>query len=193
MSVPARCSSVAIIGNGIIGHGVTQVFAMAGGSLEHGALQANLAGLLVPQLRGRPCRPLSSDVQVFIKAVGLCTYPDLSVVCGEPQLHAGRALMNPVVVFEVLWPSSEGYDRGEKFAMYRQLESLRQYVLIAQDRRSVEVFTRQDDESWRLESFRSAEAVARIDAIGCTLPMSQLYESVVLPSRPYHPDFDQSR
>ncbi len=164
-----------------------EIFAMSGVSFNHSTVQATLTMLMGNQLRGRGCRVLTSDFRVHVEAVGLYTYPDLSVVCGEPRLEGTRALLNPTVLFEVLSPSTEAYDRGAKFALYRQLESLQQYVLIAQDRFSVELFTRQADGSWRFEAFSGPDTVARLESIGCALSLADLYERVTLSAHPVHP------
>ena len=107
---------------------------MAGGTPEHGRLAAALAGELRGKLRGRPCAVFSSDVRIRIAATDRTTYPDLSVVCGKRETAADDpdALVNPIVIVEVLSDSTEADDRGAKFAHYRRLESLREYVLVSQ-------------------------------------------------------------
>ena len=126
-------------------------WAMAGGTPEHGRLAAALAGELRGKLRGRPCAVFSSDVRIRIAATDRTTYPDLSVVCGKRETAADDpdALVNPIVIVEVLSDSTEADDRGAKFAHYRRLESLREYVLVSQHERRIEVF-RREGEHWTL-------------------------------------------
>jgi len=111
---------------------------------------------------------------------GLYTYPDLAIVCGEPRFLEGTTatLLNPIVLFEVLSPSTENYDRAGKFLLYRQIESLRQYVLIAQDAPLVEVRTRNADETWTSAWYESLDDICRIDSAGIVLPLSEIYERV---------------
>jgi Uma2 family endonuclease len=121
-----------------------EMFAMAGASANHNLIVLNAGSLLREQLKKKPCRVYPSDLKLRIEETGLYTYPDLSVVCGEPQLEsdAGDVLLNPVVLVEVLSDSTEAYDRGKKFEHYRTIPSLKHYVLIAQDRHSIDCFTR---------------------------------------------------
>ena len=118
------------------------IFAMAGGTMEHGRLGSNMAGVLVAKLRGRPCAAFSSDVRIRVRATGLVTYPDLSVVCGrlEHDPKDENTIVNPIVLVEVLSDSTEGYDRGEKFGHYQRITSLKEYVLVSQHTPRVEVF-----------------------------------------------------
>ena len=157
-----------------------EVFAMSGASREHNLIVWNLAGALHPQLRGRSCEAYVGDMQVHIPATGLYTYPDLAVVCGEPQFEDGEldTLLNPTVLIEVLSPTTEGYDRGRKAAHYRTLDSLREYLLVSQEEVRVELFTRQEDGHWLLsEASRPGDTVA-LGSIGCTLLLADVYERV---------------
>ncbi len=112
-----------------------EVFAMAGASRKHNTIVTNLAYLLVGQLKGRSCEVYNSDMRVKVSATGLYTYPDLVVVCGKPRFDDDQedTLLNPTVIIEVLSKSTEAYDRSEKFAQYRALELMADYLLIAQD------------------------------------------------------------
>jgi Uma2 family endonuclease len=155
------------------------VWAMAGGSPEHGAIAANVIALLGTQLRARQCRVFTSDVRVRVPATGLATYPDVSVVCGrmqtDPQDPSGSTVLNPVVVVEVLSPSTEAYDRGEKLAHYQQMPALREIVLIAHDEQRVEIWHRQDDR-WTLRTVGS-DGTASLESIGCELPLAEIYRN----------------
>src|SRR5206468_6291774 len=112
-----------------------QIYAMSGASREHNLIVVNLIRELSSQLRGRPCEVYASDMRVKVRPTGMYTYPDVVAVCGEPRFEDEQVdtLVNPAVIVEVLSPSTEAYDRGQKFAHYRKLESLTEYVLVAQN------------------------------------------------------------
>lgn len=160
-----------------------QIFAMAGGSVRHNTISGNVFASLRSQLRGTTCRPFNSDQRIRIPANGLATYPDVSVVCGEFDVDAEDvdAITNPVVIFEVLSTTSESYDRGKKFDFYRQLESLREYILISQEEAQVERFVRQDDGSWNLTLFKGLESELKLQSLG-SLALAVIYEDVVFSS-----------
>jgi len=153
-----------------------QVFAMAGGTPEHGALAASITGALIAALRDRPCRVFNSDVRVRIRATDLTTYPDLSVVCGrlERDDEDQNAIVNPVLIIEVLSDSTEAYDRGEKAAHYRRLPSLQEYVLMSQHRPRVEVFRRREAGHWELHEAAEGQQIELV-SVGCTLDVAELY------------------
>ncbi|WP_433929345.1 Uma2 family endonuclease [Sorangium cellulosum] len=156
-----------------------EIFAMAGGTPEHGLMAVNVASVLRGQLLDRRCRVYNSDVRVRVQATGLTTYPDVSVVCGrlERDPEDENSLLNPIVLVEVLSPSSEAYDRGEKFAHYQTVPSLREYVLVSYQRRRVEVLRRNDDGTWTLHDVRES-GVAELASVGCTLPLDEVYRGV---------------
>jgi Uma2 family endonuclease len=155
------------------------VFAMVGASRAHNLITANLIRELTTQLRGRPCETYGSDMRVKVVRTGLYTYPDVVVVCGEPEFEDGQldTLLNPTLLVEVLSPSTERYDRGDKFAHYRQLPSLAEYVLVAQHRPALERFVRQG-RAWLLDAVAGLDATATLEAVGCTLPLRAVYERV---------------
>ena len=157
-----------------------EVFAMAGASYNHNVIAANLIRRLGNQLEARPCTVLGSDMRLRVATADACTYPDVVVLCDQPAFHDRRhdVLTNATLVAEVLSPSTEGYDRGGKFAIYRDLASLRQYVLIAQDRFAVDVFTRQADGRWLLDAYTDPAAPIELASIGCTLPLREVYDKV---------------
>lgn len=158
-----------------------QVFAMAGGSYEHNLITANLARRLGNQLEGGPCAVLSSDMRMRIEAADACAYPDVSVLRGEPLFYDARrdVLTNPVLIAEVLSPSTEAYDRGGKFALYRRLPSLRHYLVVAQDQVAVDVFTRRPDGRWLLDAYADPDAEILLEALDCRLSMREIYDRVV--------------
>jgi Uma2 family endonuclease len=157
-----------------------QVFAMVGATYNHNLIVANLARKLGNQLETRPCTVLSSDMRLRIRTADACLYPDVVVLCDQPAFHDGRkdVLTDAVLVAEVLSPSTEGYDRGGKFALYRGLPSLRQYLLIAQDRLAIDLFTRQPDGRWLLEACTDPDTKVSLDSIGCTVSLREVYDKV---------------
>lgn len=159
-----------------------QVFAMSGASRKHNLLTGNIARHIGNQLDGRPCEAYIADMRVKVAASGLYTYPDVVVACGQIQLEDEHSdtLLNPSVIIEVLSPSTEKYDRGEKFAHYRRLPSLQEYVLIAQDRMRVEHYLR-DGEHWILTELNQPEALLELPSIECRVPLRDIYDKVELP------------
>jgi Uma2 family endonuclease len=154
-----------------------EIVAMAGGTPEHAALASAIAGLLAGQLRGQKCRTYSADLRIRVSATGLATYADASVVCDplERDPASPTHVVNPCVVFEVLSPGTEDYDRGEKREHYQRIEALRAYVLVAQDKPLVELWSRADPSSdWSHIRFGPGEQVP-LSAIGCRIDVDQLY------------------
>lgn len=156
------------------------VYAMSGGSPRHNLLVGNLHGMLRAGLRGRPCVMLPEGQRIFIPATGLYTYSDALVVCDGPRFHSEdpRSLTNPRVICEVLSPSTEGYDRGEKFQNYQSIESLQEYVLVEQHRRRVEHFQRRANDQWLLTSYDGEAAVVSLPTVDVTLSVAELYEQM---------------
>jgi Uma2 family endonuclease len=152
-----------------------QIYAMAGGTPEHGARAANVIGIWAIQLRGRPCRVQTSDVRIRVTATGLDTYPDVSVVCGhaESDREDPDAIVNPIVLVEILSPSTEAYDKGEKLDHYKRLASLQEVVLVAHDRPHLVVVRRQGD-GWT-EISASEKQTLRLESIGCNLSVDDVY------------------
>jgi Uma2 family endonuclease len=159
-----------------------RVYAMTGASYRHNLIVSNLARELGNQLKGRPCAALTNDMRVRVEAADACKYPDVAALCEEPQFHDERndVLLNPTLVVEVLSPSTEAYDRGGKFALYRALPSLQEYVLVAQDRLSVEVFTRQPDNRWLLTAYNALDDQVTFDSIQCRILLNEIYDKVKL-------------
>jgi Uma2 family endonuclease len=166
------------------------VYAMAGESPDHGRICVNLVRRLAEQLDSSPCEVFSKDTKVRCGPTprpgqgmqGLFAYPDLVIVCGASQYHdQGRdVLLNPTVLVEVLSPSTEGFDRGEKFQRYRRwLPTLTDYVLVAQDKPLVEHFHRQGDGTWTMRVSEGLEASLTLETMGCTVPLTDVYARVV--------------
>lgn len=156
-----------------------EIYAMAGASREHNLIALNLGSELRSLLRGRRCETYLNDMRVRVSATGLYTYPDVVVVCGRPRFEDGQAdtLLNPTILVEVLSPSTEAYDRGAKFAHYRYLESLQEYVLVAQDRMQVDHYVRMG-EQWLLTAYSRPEEILQLPGIECAIPLAEIYAQV---------------
>lgn len=164
------------------------VVAMAGGSPEHSLVIANAIRAVGNRTAGGPCRVYDSNLRVLIARSRRYVYPDVSVICGpvefDPNDEQRQTAINPKVIVEVLSPTSEAYDRGEKLRCYLDLPSLQEYVMVSQHVPAIETINRQQDGSWVLRVYEGTEAVARIYSIGIELPLAEVYLGVQFtPSR----------
>jgi len=161
-----------------------EVFAMAGASPAHALIVTNVVAELRDKLRSRDCTVYSSDLRVKVGATGLYTYPDVVVVCGEPQFDDEQedTLLNPNVIVEVLSKSTQDYDRGGKFEQYRTIDSFAEYVLIGQDKPHVEHFARQPDGRWILTETNRLGDQIELPSISARLALADVYEKVKFPS-----------
>jgi Uma2 family endonuclease len=157
-----------------------EMFAMAGASEQHNLIATNITGELRGLLKGKPYKNYSSDMRVKVGPTGMFTYPDVVVVCGEAHFDDQHkdTLTNPTVLIEILSKSTEAYDRGEKFAQYRRLDSLKEYLLVAQDRYHIERFTRQANGQWLLSEAMGPDGVIQLESIECTLALAEVYDKV---------------
>ncbi len=157
-----------------------RICAMTGASRKHGLIVFNLARELGNQLKDRPCEAFIADMRVKAATARNYRYPDIAVVCGAAQFEDPQAdtLLNPTLLIEVLSPSTEASDRGEKFAEYQRIASLREYLLVAQDRLRIDHYIRQDV-GWLLTVAEGLEARLALDAIGCVLDLREVYWRVV--------------
>lgn len=155
-----------------------EIYAMSGASRSHNLIAGSTYVALYTQLRGQPCEVYPANMKVRTPATRSYFYPDISVVCGDVRLDDGDILLNPTLIVEILSPSTERNDRGRKFQHYRELESLREYVLIAQDSPHIERFTRQENGLWLFGEAHGRDAVLDLAAIGCTLVLADIYEQV---------------
>jgi Uma2 family endonuclease len=160
-----------------------QTYALAGGSRQHNLIVANVVAALHGQLRGRSCTVFPSDLRVHVPSGNYYTYPDVSVACDPIQFTDDEqdTLLNPVVIVEVLSKSTESYDRGRKFKLYRAIPSFQEYLLVAQDSLHVEHYVRQPD-NWAFVDVDDPAATIRLASIQCDLLMSGIYEKVDLAS-----------
>lgn len=167
-----------------------EVYAMAGAQPWHIEIVDNLTGALRTQFRGRPCKSYSTEMRVRVPPGDLWTYPDVSALRGEPKFDTSSnpiSLLNPQVIFEVLSPSTELFDRGDKFARYRRLESLTDYVLVASEQRRVEHYVRENGNSWKLTEYDQLSDRVPLRGIGCELPLEEIYLQVTFPSEQHAP------
>lgn len=159
-----------------------EIFALAGASRQHNRIVTNLVSGLDSQLRERPCNVYSSGLRVKINRSGLYTYPDVVVTCGEELFSDENrdALLNPVVIIEVLSDSTEAYDRGEKFEHYQQVDSLLEYLLVSQHSHRVEQYAKQNNKSWLYSESHELQEIVRLDSIECRLAVKDIYHKVNL-------------
>jgi Uma2 family endonuclease len=159
-----------------------EIYAMPGGSRQHVRIVSNIDTVLNNELDDRDCEVYPIDMRVRVNPTGeyMYTYPDLSVVCGEPRFEDGHldTLLNPKIIIEVLSPSTTPFDRGEKFRLYSQIASLAEYWLIAQDRVHVERHQRQADGTWLLTEWDRLDDVADLPSVGAKLALAQVYRRV---------------
>lgn len=162
-----------------------EILLMAGGTPDHSLVIANTIRELGNRLRGKPCRVYDSNLRVRVPRTVLYTYPDATIICGRREIDqndpTGQTVTNPRVLIEVVSPSSESYDRGQKFDQYRMLESLEEYVLVFQATPTVQVFRRQAEGSWLFTVFSGLEAVARLGSVEVELPLTAVYDGVEFP------------
>jgi Uma2 family endonuclease len=157
-----------------------EIVAMAGGTPSHSLIATNVSSALWNRLAGGNCLAFNSDARVSVQSGKLITYPDVSVVCDEVQYVDDHrdTITNPRVVVEVLSPSIANYDRGAKSRLYRMLPSLAEYLLVDQDTVEVELYRRLPNGHWEIATFRDADAIIRLESIGCDLPMNEIYRDV---------------
>ena len=160
-----------------------EMFAMTGGTRAHSTIKVNLVAESRRQLKDSPCHVFDSDMRIKIEATGDYAYPDLSVVCGETLVEDDHddTVLNPVLIAEVLSPSTEAWDRGGKFARYRTISSLKEFLLIAQHEPRVERYQRREDGTWLLTEAIGLDAVLTLTSIDCRIELSELYDKVTFP------------
>lgn len=159
-----------------------QILAMSGGSDMHSFVIVNVVAELRAALKGHPCSVGEGNLRVRNRREARYVYPDASVICGEreydPEDANRHTILNPRIIVEVLSPSTEAYDRGDKFQYYQGVESLEEYVLIAQDRPAAQTFLRQPDGTWSLKGFLGLDATLRLRCLPIAIPLSEIYYRV---------------
>lgn len=160
-----------------------EIFAMAGASRQHNQITFNLAVSLGQQLANRKCIAFVTDMRVKVESTTLYTYPDAVITCSEPRFLDKEVdtLLNPQVVIEVLSDSTEKYDRGKKFEMYRTVPSLREYVLVSQDRAHIDRFSLNEQGQWVLDDATGLDSVIELSTVSCRLPLAEIYAKVEFP------------
>jgi Uma2 family endonuclease len=161
------------------------MFAMSGGTRRHAYLQTRVVVSLANALRDRPCVPYGSELRVYLPALGEGTYPDASVICGPFRSAPAdpEATINPAALVEVLSPTTEAYDRGEKFEKYQALEAFREYLLVSQDKPRIERYARGDDGSWIWRAYGAGEHVP-LTCAGVELAVDEIYAGAFEPTPP---------
>ena len=153
-----------------------EIYAIAGGTPDHAALCLAFGAELRDKLTGSQCRAFSADLRIRVLASGMATYPDVSVVCGplERDPDSRTTVTNPILLVEVLSPGTEAYDRGDKFEIYKQLPSLKEYVLVSFREPAIEVWRRTDSGDWTREEARVGGRV-RLTSVGCEVSVDDVY------------------
>lgn len=158
-----------------------ELFNMSGPKLPHIKMNGNLHGHLWNKLKGQPCQPYMNDMRVHVAENSLFTYPDLTIICGEPITlnNDNRSALNPTVIFELLSPSTRNYDRGEKFSLYRDIPTLREYILIDTEAVNVEAYYINDNNRWALNTYSSLDEALNIATVNVSLALRDIYEGVI--------------
>ena len=157
-----------------------EVFAMSGSKVPPNTIDGNLFICIGSYLKRKPCKPFNSDQRIYIEKNGLFTYPDLSIVCGktETKNNDNRNVINPSVIIEILSPATKNYDRGEKFKLYRDLPSLKEYILVDSTAIGIENFCINSDGFWELKEYKNMNDSLFIKTIHLTIPLPDIYEDV---------------
>jgi Uma2 family endonuclease len=159
-----------------------EIFAMSGALVPHNIIASNTLGGLFQKLKGKGCRPFNSDMRIHIEKNTLFTYPDISVICGEVLTlnDDNFNALNPTVIIEILSPSTKSYDRGDKFKLYRDIDSLKEYILIDSQAVGIEVFRLNEQNHWELEEYKSVEEVLQIPSLRVSLSLQEIYDGTKL-------------
>ncbi|MCW3089298.1 MAG: hypothetical protein JWP81_367 [Ferruginibacter sp.] len=159
-----------------------EIFAMSGASFAHNKIFSNLFGELAGKLKGKSCKPYGSDLRIHIPANTLYTYPDISIICGkeEPTDDHFDTATNPSVIIEILSKSTRDYDKGTKFTLYRDIATLKEYILVDSTAMVVEKFIRNADSSWQFTEYKSPDAVISISTVEISLLLADIYEGIDL-------------
>ena len=157
-----------------------EIVAMAGGTPQHAAISANISGELRNRLSGRPCIVFSPDLRVAVRGAELITYPDVTVLCSQPQYTDDKrdTLVNPTFIAEVLSPSTKNFDRGEKSRLYRMVPSLTEFLLVDQAGIEIEHWQRLPNGNWEIATIRDLQGVVRLPSLDCELPVSEIYRNI---------------
>ena len=157
-----------------------EIFPIETAGVRHGRIGINLTLALDKHLEGGPCQLIGATVRVRIPNTKRYTYPDQIVGCDRLEFEDKNrdTLLNPVLLFEVLSPSTEGYDRGEKFRLYRSIPSFKEYVLVSQDQVMIELFRREDEKNWHFQVITDLDAVLHLESVQVDIPLREIYAKV---------------
>lgn len=155
-----------------------EIFAMAGASVRHVIITTNLLTQIALKLKGKPCQPYGSDLRIHIPENSLYTYPDISIICGDPIASADDAdtIISPVALIEILSPSTKDYDRGGKFKLYRDIPSLKEYILVDSEAINIEVFRLNAGGHWELEEYKTKSSALEINTVSLSIPLPEIYD-----------------
>jgi Uma2 family endonuclease len=159
-----------------------EVYAMSGGTIDHGDIAGNFLSLLKAHLRGSGCKTLNSDCRVSIVGSTRYVYPDISVTCEDRDKTTTQYITYPCLIVEVLSPNTEAYDRGNKFKMYRRNPSLQEYVLVSVNTIEIELFRKTETGDWRIINYQSGDTV-ELKSVNLTYQIEQIYEDIVFPEQ----------
>ncbi len=159
-----------------------EVFAMSGASMKHNKIFSKLFGALTSRLKGKPCQPYGSDTRIHIPSNTLFTYPDITIICGKEQTLNNDDLnvLNPTVIIEILSKSTRNYDRGDKFNLYRDITSLREYIMVDSEKVGIEVFRINESNHWELEEYKLKTGTLVIKAVDAQITLEEIYEGIEL-------------
>ena len=157
-----------------------EIFAMSGASFTHNKIFANLFGALSSSLKGKPCQPFGSDLRTSISLNSLFAYPDISIICGEPEFTDDKfdTVKNPTVIIEILSKSTRNYDLGGKFLLYKQIDTLKEYILIDSEAIKLIKYFKNEDNSWLMTEVNSIESSFKLDSVKVEIQLKDIYENV---------------
>lgn len=157
-----------------------EIYAMSGASIPHNIIATNCTVTLGNKLKGKKCRPYGSDLRIHIPKNSLYTYPDISIICGKVETIDKQfdTATNATVIIEILSPSTRNYDKGEKFTLYRDIETLQEYIVVDSEKISVEKYIRNKDGSWQFTEYKSLDQMISLDSVSVELKLSEIYEDV---------------
>lgn len=159
-----------------------EVYAMSGGTIDHGNIAGNFLALLKAHLRGSGCRTLNSDCRVSTVGYVKYVYPDISITCEDRDKTTTQYITYPCLIVEVLSPSTEAYDRGNKFKMYRRNPSLQEYVLVSVDAIEIELFRKTETGDWRIINYQKGDAI-ELKSVNFTCQIEYIYEDIIFPEQ----------
>jgi len=159
-----------------------EIFAMSGASSNHNIIFVNLLRDIAVALKGKPCRPYGPDMRMHIPENTLYTYPDISIYCGNLENSATDpdSVIKPAIIIEILSPSTKQYDRGGKFKLYRDIPTLKEYILVDSESVTIEAFRLNQKNNWELEEYKSPDQILSIPSVSLSVPVSEIYEGTKL-------------